>query len=102
MLFAHLVERPFDMIRQVDWAEEQASRTDEFQRELQVKTEAISDLNGEKVTIFISYFGGSSTANGNHGSDSEYALAFSKYGYARMYHLLSRPRFSPDGAIHKS
>lgn len=34
---------------QVDWAEEQASRTDEFQRELQAKTEAMSDLNAEKV-----------------------------------------------------
>lgn len=38
-------------IRQVDWADEQASRTDEFQRELQAKTEAMSDLNGEKVSI---------------------------------------------------
>lgn len=34
---------------QVDWAEEQASRTDEFQKELQAKTEAMSDLHAEKV-----------------------------------------------------
>lgn len=36
-------------IGQVDWAEEQASRTDEFQKELQAKTEAMGDLNSEKV-----------------------------------------------------
>ena len=33
----------------VDWAEEQTSRTDEFQRELQAKSQEISDLNAEKV-----------------------------------------------------
>lgn len=35
--------------QQVDWAEEQTARTDEFQKELQAKTEAMSDLNAEKV-----------------------------------------------------
>lgn len=34
---------------QADWAEEQASRTDEFQKELQAKTEATGDLNAEKA-----------------------------------------------------
>lgn len=35
--------------RKVDWADEQASRTDEFQQELQAKTKAMSDLKAEKV-----------------------------------------------------
>ncbi|CAM9090655.1 unnamed protein product [Hapterophycus canaliculatus] len=35
----------------VDWVDEQASRTDEFQRELHAKTKAMSDLNGEKVAM---------------------------------------------------
>ncbi|CAM9178368.1 unnamed protein product [Scytosiphon promiscuus] len=34
-----------------DWVEEQTSRTDKFQRELQVKTEAMNDLNCEKVAM---------------------------------------------------
>lgn len=44
-----LIDTTVPYNQQVDWAEEQASRTDEFQKELQAKTEAMSDLNAEKV-----------------------------------------------------
>lgn len=37
----------------VDWAEEQTTRTDEFQRELQAKSQAMSDLNAEKVIHIV-------------------------------------------------
>lgn len=35
---------------QADWAEEQSSRTEEFQRELLKQTEIAGDLNAEKVS----------------------------------------------------
>lgn len=35
---------------QADWAEEQAARTDRFQRELQNKSEVMGDLIAEKVS----------------------------------------------------
>ncbi len=44
-------DRPLNCIGQADWADEQASRTEEFQRELQAKTEAMSDLTAEKVRL---------------------------------------------------
>lgn len=36
-------------VTKADWTKEQGARTDEFQRELQKKSEAMSDLSTEKV-----------------------------------------------------
>lgn len=63
--------------RKVDWADEQASRTDEFQQELQAKTKAMSDLNAEKV----------GTSNGR--SPSKLGVVFDKKSFSFATHVHS-------------